>query len=335
MAALTPFTLDDARKLAKAYNDLDPGRIEAVEPVLAGTVNSSYAIQLADRRVFVRIYEEQEHDGAVTEASRLERLAARGVRTPPPLRRGDGDFVGTMHGKPVVVFPWRAGEMRCLASVTTEDSWRVGVALAELHLAGRDLPAAVGRFEPKDLSLRLDRLASVPFPAIRGEVPSLRAKLATWMARRDPTLPRGLVHGDVFRDNVLWNQRGVGAEISALLDFESASFGVLAYDLMVTVLAWSFRDALDETVAASLVAGYDSVRPLEARERAALLAEGCLAAIRFTITRLTDAELRAAEAGVPPRRDKDWRRFAMRLATLESLGDEGLARVLAVRRTAS
>jgi homoserine kinase type II len=81
-------------------------------------------------------------------------------------------------------------------------------------------------------------------------------------------------------------------------------------------------------VARALVAGYEEVRPLSSNERAGLLAEGCVAAIRFTITRLTDAELRAAEAGVAPRRDKDWRRFALRLATLEALGQGGLAQVL-------
>jgi homoserine kinase type II len=329
MAALTPLSLSDARELLGAYDDRElPGPasgLSAVAPVLAGTVNSSYALEIGSSRVFVRIYEEQDDAGARGEARRLEHLAARGVRTPAPTPRRDGAFVGTMHGKPVVLFPWREGRMRCLATVTPADAYRVGVALAELHRAGRDAPRGPGRFEPSDLELRLDRLAVVPFPDIAKQAAPLRAKLASWVAKRDTSLPRGLVHGDLFRDNVLWGDDG---EISALLDFESASSGTPAYDLMVTLLAWSFRDALDEAVARALVDGYETVRPLDERERAGLLAEGCIAAIRFTITRLTDAELRAAEAGVPPRRDKDWRRFAMRLATLERLGSAGLDRVL-------
>jgi homoserine kinase type II len=208
------------------------------------------------------------------------------------------------------------------------DGRRVGAALGELHLAGRDLPAAKGRFEPRDLERRLDRIAAAPFPEIARESAPLREKLGSWAARRDPTLPLGLVHGDLFRDNVLWASRDEGAEICALLDFESASLGVLAYDLMVAVLAWSFRDALDLSVARAILAGYHAVRPLEPAERRGLLAEGCLAAIRFTITRLTDAELRAAELGVPPRSDKDWRRFAKRLVALEELGERGLAALL-------
>jgi homoserine kinase type II len=329
MAALTPFSLSDAATLLAGYEaGALPGpssALTAVIPVLLGTVNSSYALEFGARRCFLRIYEEQDHDGARGEAARLEHLAARGVRTPPPLARRDGTFVGTVKEKPAVLFPWRDGTMRRLRDVTPVDAQRVGVALGELHRAGRDAPRLPGRFEPRDLEARLDRLATVPYPDIANQAEPLRAKLAHWVARRDTSLPRGLTHGDLFRDNVLWGEDG---EISALLDFESAASGVLAYDLMVTLLAWSFRDGLDEAVARALVRGYESVRPLSPRERAGLLAEGCMAAIRFTITRLTDAELRAAEAGVEARRDKDWRRFAMRLAALYGRGGVGMARVL-------
>ena len=125
-------------------------------------------------------------------------------------------------------------------------------------------------------------------------------------------MPRGLIHGDLFRDNVLW----AGGWIVALLDFESASEGVFAYDLMVTVLAWCFGDGLDLTLMRALIAGYERVRPLSAEERAGLVAEGCAAALRFTITRITDYAMRVTDG---PRVIKDWRRFERRLAQLEGL----------------
>jgi homoserine kinase type II len=327
MAALTPFAQDDAWSVFRRYvpGGLAASDVAEPEVVPSGTVNSSYSVVVRGVRWFVRIYEEQDLEGAVGEAARLEALASRGVKTPAPLTALDGRAVALLHGKPIAVFPWRDGEMRCLARVTPEDARRVGAALAAIHAAGGDVAVGPSRFEEADLEARLLRLSRVPFPAIAREVDPLRSKLRAWSGRRDASLPTGLIHGDVFRDNVLW---GADGEISAVLDFESASRGRFAYDLMVTLLAWSFRDGLDEAVASTLVAGYEEVRPLEPRERAGLLAEGCFAAIRFTITRLTDAELRAAEAGVPPRKDKDWRRFAMRLRTLEGLGAEGLARVL-------
>jgi homoserine kinase type II len=135
-----------------------------------------------------------------------------------------------------------------LRSVTVEDGHRVGEALGRLHVAGKDTPRGPGRFEPSDLRVRLRRIAAAPDAQIAGQAGPLGEKLAAWESRRDAELPRGLIHGDLFRDNVLWNAEG---EISALLDFESASDGVLAYDLMVTVLAWSFKDTLDEAIARS------------------------------------------------------------------------------------
>jgi homoserine kinase type II len=173
--------------------------------------------------------------------------------------------------------------------------------------------------------VRLDRIARAPDPRLAAEAEPLEARLATWEARRDPGLQRGLIHGDLFRDNVLWLDDG---RISALLDFESASDGALAYDLMVTILAWSFKDTLDVAIARSIAEGYESVRALTAPERRGLLAEGAIAATRFTVTRLTDDALRALETGRPPRADKDYRRFLRRLEWLESQGEAGLDQAL-------
>jgi homoserine kinase type II len=123
---------------------------------------------------------------------------------------------------------------------------------------------------------------------------------------------------------VLWKDDGA---IAALLDFESASRGRFVFDLMVTVLAWAFGDGLDAAIARALCDGYRTVRELAEEERAGLLAEGCVAALRFTITRITDY---AMKEGIGPRVLKDWRRFAMRLQTLEELGDTGLRQILGV-----
>ena len=213
--------------------------------------------------------------------------------------------------------------MRCQVSVTPADAFKVGAELARVHAAGEGCDVGEGRFQHRDLLERVARIAQADAPDLAAQAPALSAHLAEWTERRGD-LPRGLIHGDLFRDNVLWDDHGA---ISALLDFESASRGVLAYDLMVTVLSWCFGDGFDAPLARAMVAGYESVRPLEAREKDGLLAEGCLAALRFTVTRITDY---AMKGGVGPRVLKDWRRFAMRFDTLESLGDRGLRSALGV-----
>jgi homoserine kinase type II len=288
-------------------------------------VNSSYEVRFSSARLFLRLYEEQDLQGAEAEARRLAHLASKGVSTPAPLPRKDGAFVGVLAHRPAALFPWCSGDMRCLRCVTHADGGRVGRALGELHQAGRDAPRETGRFEPKNLRDRLDHIASSNDSVLAGLSVELRRRLEAWTEKRTLKLPRGLIHGDLFRDNVLWTEAG---EIAALLDFESASDGVLAYDLMVTILAWSFKDGFDASVARAIADGYQSVRPLSDAECGGLLAEGAIAALRFTITRITDEAMRARQLGRPPRSDKDYRRFLSRLDHLEALGKEGVARLL-------
>jgi homoserine kinase type II len=319
LAILTQVSLEEVRAFLEDYVEAP---VQGLKPIPAGTVNSSYAVELAGQGPrFLRIYEEQDRGGALGEAQLLAHLADRGVKTPPPLRRRDGELVGVLHGKPAVLFPWCEGTTRCLRGVTAGDAKCVGRALARVHRAGEGATLRAGRFRPEDLFVRLERIAACTDPTLAAEAEVLRVKLHDAVAARDESLPRGLVHGDLFRDNVLWDETG---NVQALLDFESASEGPFAFDLMVTVHAWCFRDGFEPDLARGIVEGYEEERPLGEREARGLFAEARIAAIRFTITRITDDALRALKNKVPPRRDKDWRRFAARLAEVERLGEGGL-----------
>jgi homoserine kinase type II len=320
VAVLTPIDDADARTLLTAYGF---GPLRAVHGIAGGSVNSNFAIDAGEARVFLRLYEEQDDAGARKETAMLERLAAAGVPTPAPLRRLDGAFVSTVRSKPAALFPWREGTMRCQASVSADDVRRVGEALARVHVAGASEALDAGRFGYADLGRRLDRIESSGDVRFSPLVPSLRESLARVHGARDPRLPRGLIHSDLFRDNVLW---GEGGRVVALLDFESACNGTYAYDLMVTVLSWCFGDDFDARLAAALRGGYESVRPLTEAEKGALCIEGSFAALRFTITRITDFAMRTDAAG--PRSVKDWRRFRMRFDKLQALGPSGVRDLL-------
>jgi homoserine kinase type II len=322
VAVLTPIDASDLRALFGAHGLPEP---RSFTGIAGGSVNSNYAVEGAGGRLFLRLYEEQGDDGARRECAMLERLARKGVPTPAPLRRADGEHVSVVRGKPAVLFPWRDGHMRCQAGVTPADAARVGEALARVHVAAAGEAAQPGRFGVEALGERLDRIAASGDPTFAPMVPGLRASLARVHAARDTSLPRGLTHGDLFRDNVLWADTG---EVSALLDFESACEDAFVYDLMVTVLSWCFGDDLDARLASSMREGYERVRPLSQREREGLWAEASFAAMRFTITRITDYAMRTGATG--PRVVKDWRRFAKRFEKLESLGLDGTRAVLGV-----
>ena len=322
MAVLTAIDEGDARTLLEAY---EQGALRSLEGIAGGSVNSNFALETDRGRVFLRLYEEQDLAGATRETAMLERLDAAGVLTPPPVRRADGGLVSVVRGKPAALFPWREGSMRCQAGVTPADTRRVGEALARVHLAGAAEAAPVSRFGFDALAWRLDGIVGSADPRFAPLVPSLRASLERAHAARDTGLTQGLMHGDLFRDNVLWDVHG---EIAALLDFESACAGTYAYDLMVTVLSWCFGDDLEARLASALCEGYDRVRPLTEAEKRGLWAEGSFAALRFTITRITDYAMRTGSAG--PRVIKDWSRFMKRFEKLQALGEDGVCSLLGV-----
>jgi homoserine kinase type II len=325
MATLTPLLLDDARRLGAAYG-LD---VASVRGIPAGSVNSNYALTLTGGgHVFLRVYEEQQAAAAAGEARLLAHLAGHGVKTPRPrplvLDAGDaaGGFIAAHAGKPVAVFPWIEGDSLCQKRVTPNAVRKLGAALAEVHLAGDSFASApASRFGATQLAARLRGLEAMQLDAdLTAVVARLGAELARLADR--PRHGEGLIHGDLFRDNVLWQ----GGDISALLDFESASIGSRPFDLMVTILAWCFGDTLDHELVRSLADGYTSARPLPEDEAAALHAEGSFAALRFSITRITDFELRPRGSGV----FKDYRRFLARGAALDALGPRGLRALLGV-----
>jgi homoserine kinase type II len=318
MAILTALRPDEIERVTAAFG------VDMVEAkgVLAGSVNTSFTIvDGRGRRFWLRVYEEQDHTGASREARLLTRLAAAGVSTPAPLPlagagEGDGRFVTTVRDKPVCLFPFVEGKHRCQRTVTAEDVASVGGQLARVHKVGEGFDSAVGltaasRFSIGDLRSRLATLpAELPLD-VADATRLLTSRLDDLASRAPRAEPLPLIHGDLFRDNVLFSDEGV-----TLLDFESASIGSAAFDLMVTLLSWCFGDDLNNDLCRALVAGYQRVRPLTEAEVGDLATQGQFACVRFATTRITDYELRPRGIGVY----KDYRRFLARLAALERIG---------------
>ncbi len=305
-------TLAQARTIGAAY-DLD---VVAVEALSAGSVNSNFRVEVkSGERFFIRVYEEQDLAGAKGELRMICELAALGVPTPPPRESGAGAYVGQHAGKPVGIHPWIDGEILCLRQITVPVAQQLGRALGRVHRCTPALSRVPeGRFGAAGLLERLDVVDRTD-RSFAAHTQLIRERLARYGAS-PPSLPKGLIHGDLFRDNVLWSAgHGPHRQLVALLDFESASSGVFVYDIMVCVHAWCYGDAFDLGLVRALLDGYQAVRALEPVEIGALPAQGALAALRFATTRMTDFSLRTPPGQTPAR---DYRRFLARLEALEN-----------------
>lgn len=308
MGTFTRLEQGDLTQLADAFG---LGAVRDAHSIAAGTINSNFELATECGAFFVRVNEGKAEVDVAWEARLVAALAEKGVVTPPPLRALDGRAYAQLPGaitKWVSVFPWRDGRHLAASEVTPAIAGTFGEALARLHVAGLALPEAWRRgsiYDHAHLLARFDRFLRSDDRALGPAISILREELAD-ASNAAPDRRRathGIIHGDLFRDNVLW----AGDQISAILDFEQASGGSLAYDLAVCINDWCWDFAPRIDVAAALVAGYQRVRQLTDADRTALPIEIRAAAARFTITRITDVYL--ARVTNP---EKDFRAFLAR-----------------------
>lgn len=283
MAVYTPLDEATIRRLVEDYG---LGELVGWHGIQAGVENSNFFIETTARRVILTLYERRVDPADLPFfVGVMEHLAARGVPCPTPLADRRGRVLREVAGRPAACVTFLDG--RSVRRATAAQCRALGAALAELHLAGRDYPGA----RPNDLALAgwrrlFDRIGERAEEVAPGLAAELAGELESLEAIWPEALPRGVIHADLFPDNVFFENDGV----SGLIDFYFACTDALAYDLAICLNAWCFeRDgAFNTTHARAMTAGYRRVRPLADAEVQALpvLCRG--AAFRFLLTRLFD-----------------------------------------------
>jgi homoserine kinase type II len=306
MAQFRVVSASDVQDILRAFG---VAGYRAHQPIAVGTVNTNVRVDLDRGPIFLRVNEGKSEDDVRREAAIVAHAAARGVPTPAPLRTASGEAFAVWQGHLVSLFPWVAGRTLARAELTSAHAAAVGTALAKLHLAGGDFPDhRPGRYEPGEIGARLARIAALARPELAVAVAKLEAEFASLARDRASSLPAGLIHGDLFVDNVMYGDDG---HLVALIDFEQASWGRLAYDLAVTTLAFGFgRDDFRPEIVRALLDAYRNTRAPSDSERAAFGAELRFAACRFTVTRITDVHLKRESGGAP---GKNFERYLDRL----------------------
>jgi homoserine kinase type II len=302
-------TLDDA-DVAAIADGFSLGKVTRWRAIAAGTINSNFDLETARGRWFVRVNEGKAVGDVAWEGELIAALADRGVPAPVPLPGPDGAPLLRLRGLLVSAFVWRDGVHRGASEVAVADAEAVGRVLATIHVAGLGLARGMRRasiYDHTHIRGRFESFRKNPDPALADAIAVIGAELA-WLdecASVRAAAATGVIHGDLFRDNVLFDDH----RIVAVLDFEQASGGSLVYDIAVAINDWAWSAGPRPDIARALVAGYEEVRPLTPADRAALPIELRASAIRFTVTRITDVYL----PGIA-NPDKDFRAFLARAA---------------------
>ncbi len=311
MAVYTDVT-DEA--LAGFLLEYGIGALVAFRGIAEGVENSNFSLRTTSGDFILTLYEKRVDPGELPWFLGLMRhLAAQGISCPLPVPGQDGEALRRLAGRPAAITTFLPGVWP--RRVRPEHCRQLGAALARLHVAGLGYEAV----RPNALGPQAWRPLLEPSRA-RGDTvqagliseldEALDGILAAWP---QAGLPRGQIHADLFPDNVFF----LGRQLSGLIDFYFACTDLLAYDLAVCLNAWCFEPdwQFNVTKAGLLVSGYESIRALEAAERAALPALAQGAAIRFLLTRLHDWLNHPRGAFVTPKNPLDYlRRLRFHLA---------------------
>ncbi len=287
MAVYTEVTEDQAQALA---DSLQLGELRALQGIQGGIENTNYFLTTEAGEYVLTLFERLQHEQLPFYLYLMKHLAQHGIPVPDPVPNRQGDILFTVQNKPAAVVNRLRGR-----SELAPQAWHcqtVGATLARMHLAGRD-------FEREQPNLRglpwWSETVPVVLPFLDPEQARLLQSELAWQHHiagesAYAALPRGPIHADLFRDNVMFDQD----ELTGCFDFYFAGVDSWLFDLAVCLNDWCVdldTGAFDNARLSAFLTAYQSVRRLQAAERQLLNAMLRAGALRFWISRLWDYHL--------------------------------------------
>ena len=319
MAVYTDVSADDLTRFLSVY---DIGELLSYKGIAEGVENSNFLVHAGAGNFILTLYEKRvAEDDLPFFLGLMEHLAARGITCPQPVKNRQGGVLGKIAGRPAAIVTFLDGLW--IRRPSPAHCSAVGEALARLHLAGaafkqkRANALSIESWRPlyEHAKSRGDSVRQGLCREIEMELDELDK---SWPRR----LPQGVIHADLFPDNVFF----LGDKLSGLIDFYFACTDTLAYDVAVCLNAWCFESdhSYNVTKGRSLLNAYGKVRALSEAERNALpvLARG--AAMRFLLTRLVDWLAVPDGALVRPKDPLEYYRKLRFHQSVKSVHDYGL-----------
>lgn len=273
-------------ELAAHLKRYDIGELHSLKGIAEGVENSNWLLGTDSGQFILTVYEKRVNPLDLPFfLGLMDHLSAKGINCPRPVPMRDGEMLGELAGKPSAIVTFLDGFSVRKARVS--HCRQVGEVLARLHLAAADFTGhrpnalTVGNWRPL-----YERSAERAHEVEPGLAAFIARELDFLEANWPADLPAGVIHADLFRDNVFF----LRDELSGVIDFYFACNDLLAYDVAICVNAWCFEPdwSFNVTKARAMLEGYLSVRPLSPAELAAfpVLARG--SSMRFMLTRLYD-----------------------------------------------
>ena len=306
MAVYTEIDSDTLAEFAAQY---PLSQIDEFKGITAGVQNSNFLLATADAKYILTIFESSTNGVAAADLpfflGLMLHLSAQGLSCPVPLARKDGGLISTIKNKPAALVRFLEG--RSVKTPRPEHCRALGAAMAQMHIAGdgfeltRPNNHGLGNWQAlfERCHSRADEVSPDLTRAMERELNRLKENWPN-------NLPTGIIHADLFPDNVFFME----GDLSGLIDFYFACNDFYAYDLAIALNAWCFEpDAtFNITKARALLSGYQNLRPLAPEEIDAVPILGAGAAMRFLTTRLFDWLNQVDGAQVEPKNPNDFLR---------------------------
>lgn len=279
MSVYTSVSDDEMRQLLTEY---PLGRFRALQGIAQGITNSNFFLHTDSGSYVLTVFEALSAAELPFFMDLTRHLSRNGVACPAPIAKHDGTLTATLVGKPACIVEKLSGSDTSFP--TALQCRNTGAMLAKMHLAGSDFAQSMDnpRFDAWWTAS-----AAKLLPFLNPEDATLLADEIRYQAENpDTALPNGIIHADLFKDNVLLD----GENVAGFIDFYYACNGSFVYDLAIAVNDWARRadHSIDPVLRDAFVEGYQSVRPLTPAETAYLPTAYRAGCLRFWVSRLLD-----------------------------------------------
>ncbi|GGX97215.1 homoserine kinase [Vogesella alkaliphila] len=279
---MSVYTSVSTAELAQWLQRYALGELVELKGIAAGVTNTNYFVTTTHGRYVLTLFEVLQLDELPYFLELKSHLARHGVACPAPIADHNDQFASLLAGKPACLVSCLDGHD--VAEPNAAQCYAIGEMLAQMHKASSTFPRRMRNPRGPEWWSRTAASLYPQLPA--ADAASLRSEVAFQDSHRFDFLPQGVIHADLFKDNVLMD----GDKIAGFIDFYYACNDVLLYDLAIALNDWA-RDAqgdIDAELARAIIAGYQSIRPLTAEERKAWPVMLRAAALRFWVSRLLD-----------------------------------------------